>query len=413
MRLSLLIILLLLVYGFWMYPVRAQSTNPHFEIVIPKAINNSIAKNGQNNRTPDTLSVPYTDIEYDKMEVLNAAPGTKSVLFNGEGTKLYAMNLEGMSVYEFDQSTRNVTREFKFKPTKGTGWDYVKEKPIPSYQEKPVEACLSHDDKILWVSLHNAEGIVPIRIDSLDANSDTKPSTPSKMITVVYPESQATDSIYVPLIKTGKTPKIISKTADSKYLLVSNWHSYNVSVLETNINEYPFAKVVSTISVSAIPRGVVVDDKNNRSYVAIMGGASITAINNTVWMKEDDISVASNPRHIVIDSSSRLFVSYNRLGKIACIDAPTGNTLFSASTAAQPRTIILSKNHKFLFVTCYSSDTVQVFKINENGFSKVISLPCKGHPVGVDIFEDDDKLEAWVCSYSNGLINVFSFRKKR
>ncbi len=412
MRLILSIIFPLMMNGFW-NSACAQTTRPGFEIVIPKAINNSIAKNEQRNRTTDTLALPYTDIEYEKTEVLSAAPGTKSVLFNGDGSRLYAMNLEGMSVYEFDQSTRNITREFKFKPTKGTGWDYVKEKPIPSYQEKPVEACLSHDDKILWVSLHNAEGIVPIRIDSLEANSYTKPATPFKLIRVVYPENEAKDSIYVPLIKTGKTPKIISRTADSKYLLVSNWHSYNVSVLETNINEYPFAKVVSTIPVSAIPRGVAVDDRNNRSYVAIMGGASITAINNTVWMKEDDINVASNPRHIVIDSSSRLFVSYNRLAKIACIDGATGNTLFTASTAAQPRTIILSKNHKFLFVTCYSSDTVQVFKINETGFSKVISLPCKGHPVGVDIFEDDDKLEAWVCSYSNGLINVFSFRKKR
>ena len=125
----------------------------------------------------------------------------------------------------------------------------------------------------------------------------------------------------MPLIKTGKTPKIISKTADSKYLLVSNWHSYNVSVLETNINEYPFAKVMSTIPVSAIPRGIVVDDKNNRSYVAIMGGASIAVINNTVWMKENDMNVASNPRHIVMDTSGHLFVSYNRLAKLACIDA--------------------------------------------------------------------------------------------
>src|SRR6185295_5696396 len=142
----------------------------------------------------------------------------------------------------------------------------------------------------------------------------------SKKITVIYPGSLQKDSFYVPLIKTGKTPKIISRTIDSKYLLVSNWHSYNVSVLETNINEYPYAKVVSTIPVSSIPRGIVVDDKNNRSYVAIMGGSSIATINNSVWMKVDDINVASNPRHIVIDSSSRLFVSYNRLAKIACVD---------------------------------------------------------------------------------------------
>jgi DNA-binding beta-propeller fold protein YncE len=355
---------------------------------------------------------PYTSLTYTKTELLKAAPGTKSVLFNSQGSRLYAMNLEGMSIYEFDQPTRKVVREFKFRPTPGTGWDYVNDKPIPSYQEKPVEACLSHGDSILWVSLHNAEGIVPIRIDSLRANRPTAGDKPSKKITVVYPGSTHKDSFYVPLITTGKTPKIIARTIDSRYLLVSNWHSYNVSVLEMNKELYPFAKVIDTIPVSSIPRGIVVDDKNNKSFVAIMGGASIAVINNLEWKKQQDISVASNPRHLVMDTSGHLFVSYNKLAKIACINAATGQTLFTASTHAQPRTIFLSKNHKFLFVTCYSSDFVDVFKINDNNFEKVISLPCKGHPVGVDIFENESLLEAWVCSYSNGSISVFSFSKK-
>lgn len=390
-----------------------QQDNQGFIIKVPVAIKAVINKNTS---SPDTI-VPgqlkeYSNLIYDKKELLLAAPGTKSVLFNSNGSRLYAMNLEGMSIYEFDQLTRKVVKEFKFKPTKGVGWDYEKDKPISSYQEKPVEACLSHNDKLLWVSLHNAEGIVPIRVDSVNANLNSAKHKQLKKITVNYPGTNEKDSFYVPLIKTGKTPKIISRTADSKYLLVSNWHSYNVSVLETDTTKHPYAKVISTIPVADIPRGIVVDDKNNRSFVAIMGGASIAVINNTAWMKESDIKVASNPRHIVMDTSGRIFVSYNKLGKIACIDAGTGNTLFTASTAAQPRTIMLSKNYKFLFATCYSSDMVEVFKINDTSFSKVISLPCKGHPVGVDIFEDDNKLEAWVCSYSNGSITVFSFTKK-
>jgi 6-phosphogluconolactonase (cycloisomerase 2 family) len=357
---------------------------------------------------------PYSNLEYEKVELLAAAPGTKSVLFNSSGSKLYAMNLEGMSVYEFDQPSRKVIREFKFRRTAGTGWDYVKEKPIASFQEKPVEACFSHDDKLLWVSLHNAEGIVPIRVDSLEANI-AKPDTLKqavKKINVVYPGSNRQDSFTVPLIRTGKTPKIISRTSDNKYLLVSNWHSYNVSVLEMDKDKYPYGKVMATIPVSSIPRGIVVDDKTGKSYVAIMGGASIAVINNSVWMKEDDMPVASNPRHIVMDTSQRLFISYNRLAKVACVDAITGNTLFTASTHAQPRTIILSKNYRFLFVTCYSSDYVEVFKVNDSNFEKIASLPCKGHPVGVDVFENNEKLEAWVCSYSNGSISVFSFKKK-
>jgi DNA-binding beta-propeller fold protein YncE len=365
---------------------------------------------------------PYSFLDYNKAELLRAAPGTKSVLFNKDGSKLYAMNLEGLSIYEFDRNSRKITRQFRFKPTKGKGWDYENDTAISSVQEKPVEACLSHDDKILWVSLHNAEGIVPIWLDPINSNISTLSTALSggqgnnkqllKRIIVTYPGSTKKDSFDVPLIKTGKTPKIISKTADSKYLLVSNWHSYTVSVLEISKDQYPFGKVISTIPVSAIPRGIVVDDKNKRSYVAIMGGASLLVINNDTWKKDTILNVEANPRHIVLDSGGHLFISYNSLGKIACLDAATGKTLFTASTHGKPRTIILSKNQKFLFATCYSSDTVDVFKINESSFTKIKSLPCKGHPVGVDIFEDDQTLEAWVCSYTYGTISVFSFKKR-
>jgi DNA-binding beta-propeller fold protein YncE len=356
---------------------------------------------------------PYSDIEYDKKETLTAAGGTKSVIFNSRGTKLYAMNLEGMSVYEFDQSAKKITREFKFKPTRGTGWDYNKSRPIASFQEKPVEACLSHDDRILWVSLHNAEGIVPIWVDDFSKNVPAAdPTQKNKPVTVVYPQSSKIDSFRVPLIETGKTPKVISRTADSKYLLVSNWHSRTTSVLELNTEVSPYGKIVSTIPVSAIPRGIAVDDKNNKSYIAIMGGASLNVVNNSTWQSEKIMNVWSSPRHIVIDNEGHLFVSYNSLGTIACIDAESGNQLFTAKTHAQPRTIVLSKNQKFIFVTCYSSDYVDVYKINSDNFEKVASLPCGGRPVGVDIYEDDKKLEAWVCSYSSGSISIYSFKKK-
>lgn len=356
---------------------------------------------------------PYSKIEYKDKEVLHAASGTKSVIFNSKGSKLYAMNLEGMSVYEFDQSTRKLTREFKFTPTRGMGWDYNKSRPIASFQEKPVEACFSHGDKILWVSLHNAEGIVPIWIDDYSKNIGTSDSgQKTKPVTVIYPDTEKKDSFRVPLIETGKTPKVISKTADSKYLLVSNWHSRTTSVLQMDENAYPFGKVISTIPVSAIPRGIAVDDKNNKSYIAIMGGSSLNVVDNTTWKSESIMNVWSSPRHIVMDTSGHLFVSYNSLGTIACIEAATGKQLFTAKTHAQPRTIALSKNHKFIFVTCYSSDYLDVYKINDDNFEKVASLPCGGHPVGVDVFEDDKKVEAWVCSYSSGSISIYSFKKK-
>jgi DNA-binding beta-propeller fold protein YncE len=384
---------------------------------------------GTRQELPDTLSLtahmsidtmpvakppkPYSKLTYEHKEILTAAGGTKSVIFNSTGSRLYAMNLEGMSVYEFDQATRKLTREFKFTPTRGMGWDYNKSRPINSFQEKPEEACFSHDDKILWVSLHNAEGIVPIWVDDFSMNkSSSNPAQKTKPVTVVYPGQAKKDSFLVPLIETGKTPKVISRTADSKFLLVSNWHSRNTSVLEMSDTEYPYGKVISTVPVSAIPRGIAVDDKNNKSYIAIMGGSSLNVVDNTTWKSDTIMNVWSSPRHIVIDTSGHLFVSYNSLGTIACIDAASGKQLFTTKTHAQPRTIVLSKNHKFIFVTCYTSDYLDVYKINEDNFEKVASLPCGGRPVGVDIFEDDKTLEAWVCSYSSGSISIYSFKKK-
>ncbi|OQP59032.1 YncE family protein [Niastella populi] len=356
---------------------------------------------------------PYTRLVFRKTEHIKAAEGTKSVLFNKSGQKLYAMNLEGMSIYEFDQASRQLQREFKFKPTEATGWDYETNKPMPSYEEKPVEACLSHDDKVLWVSLHNASCIVPIPTEPVTSyKKDTSHThVKQKKIYIEYAGSTGRDSIQVPVIATGHTPKIIARTEDSKHLLVSNWHSHTVSVLTTDTAAFPYAKKVKTVPVSAIPRGIVVDDQRRKSYVAIMGGASITVLNNDTWAKEASIPVASNPRHIVLTDNGRLLVSYNRLARIACIDPTTRKTLFTAATHAQPRTIVLSKNHKFLFVTCYSSDKVEVFRLDDNSFTRIASLSCEGHPVGVDIFEDDNKLEAWVCSYNNGTINIFSFAK--
>lgn len=353
---------------------------------------------------------PYDNLIYEKTDTIKAAPGTKSVLFNPSGSKIYAMNLEGMSIIEIEQATKTIDRIFQFKATPGWGWDYVAQRKVRSYQEKPVEACFTHNGSMLWVSLHNANGIVPIWLDVKKNHSITETSaSPTKKMAIIDSKLGTIDSITVPLIETGKTPKVIASAGND--LLVSNWHSNTVSVLEIDSSHYPFAKKIKDILVPSIPRGIAVDNASQKSYIAIMGGSSIAQINSH-FDTDSLLTVEDNPRHLVLDYQGRLFVSYNKKAKVACIDPSTGKTLFEAYTHAQPRTIQLSKNQRFLFVTCYSGDYLDVYKIGDTNLQKIASLPCKGHPVGVDISENKERLEAWVCSYTNGQINVFSFKKK-
>lgn len=388
--------------SLFLYACQVASSKPTADQAIEKINKDSIVQ-------PKQSLLPYEELIYEKTDTIKAAPGTKSVLFNPSGSKIYAMNLEGMSIIEIEQATKKIDRIFQFKATPGWGWDYVTQKKVRSYQEKPVEACFTHNGSLLWVSLHNAGGIVPIWLDAEKNQRISTASVSSKKMAIIDKKLGTIDSVLVPLIETGKTPKVIASLGND--LLVSNWHSYNVSVLETDSSQYPFAKKIKDIPVPSIPRGIAVDNATHKSYIAIMGGSSIAQINGQ-WNTDLLINVEDNPRHLVLDNRGRLFVSYNRKAKVACIDPNTGKTLFETFTHAQPRTIQLSKNQQFLFVTCYSGDYLDVYKIHETNLQKIASLPCKGHPVGVDISENNERLEAWVCSYTNGQISVFSFKKK-
>ena len=354
----------------------------------------------------------YSTLVFKGSESILSSSWTKSVLFNSLGTKIYTFNLEEMSIYEFDSATRKISRKFRFKPTPSPGWNYQLNKAIPSFEEKPVEARFSNDDQILWVSLHNAGGIVAIPMDALNVKTAPKVNYPAKTIFIENVAEQSTDTIIAPFIKTGKTPKVIARTLNNKYLLVSNWHSGTISVIRTNDSLPPYGKKVRDIRTGTFPRGIAITNSDHKAYVANMGSDQISVLNTKSWKVEKKIPTNDNPRHIIADGRQRLYVSYNAPSEIACINTVNGKTLFKASTSAKPRTIALSKNNKFLFVACYEGNSVDVFRVNKNSFTKIYSIHCEGKPAGIDIREDAEKLEAWVCTYTGNSLQVLSFKKK-
>lgn len=353
----------------------------------------------------------YSKLILEQTQTIHTSYGLKSVLFNSSGSKLYALNLEAMRIYEFSQASKKMVREIVFSPTKAKGIDYSRRKPMSSFAEKPVEACFSHQDRILWVSLHNAGGVVPIFLDAPTPGKvyDLGPMHKLAFITDLLTNKR--DTISFPLIRTGETPKVIAKTADDNYLLVSNWSSKSVSILKINDTLAPYGRKIATVATSATPRGITINNRAQKSYVAIMGNNTVSVIDHKKWKIENTFIVPTNPRHLVADTASRLFISFNELSKIACLQQKTGEVLFVADTERQPRTIALSKNQRFLFVTCYGGDTIDIFEIKAKSFKRIYSLSSDGKPIGITLYEDDDQLEAWVCNFVSGSLKVFTFKK--
>ncbi|MBI4824206.1 MAG: beta-propeller fold lactonase family protein [Nitrospirae bacterium] len=342
------------------------------------------------------------EIRLLNVETIPAGAGVKSVVISSDGSKVYCMNLEGMSVYEFDRKSRTLLRKLSFIPHSGKGFDYEKKIWFNSLQEKPVEAHITHDGRFLWVSLHNAGGVV---VWDLKENAPFISDMPYKKATIeVYGDNHIVKDVRLPFIETGITPKVITSSKDGLYLFVSNWHSDTVSVIRIDSPEPRDWVKVKDIS-ARIPRGLLSDSKH--LYIAEMGNNVISVVELETLTKTSEITVGLNPRHIAF-RDGLLYTSLNIESMLAVVDTAK-NTMVKTSTCKSPRTIALTGDGKTLFAVCYNSDMLQAF--SADGLRPIGKWPSHSHPVGVDVFQDEDLIEVWVANYSSGTLKVFTFKQ--
>lgn len=347
-------------------------------------------------------------LKLNKPETIKTALGVKSVLMSPDGSKVYSINLEAMSVYEFDRASRKILRKLVFIPNPGTGFDYTRKTSIGSYQEKPVEGHFTHKGRYLWISLHNGNGVVVWDLQSGDTWREGKPFKEAWLCDVAPADKGVDEKTKIRLlwIKTGKTPKVITSSPDGRYLFVANWHSSTVSVIAIDSDNPAEWRKVKHLATGRVPRGMVVSGDSKFLYVAQMGGSGISVVDLATLRKVDEIRVGANPRHIVLGGGF-LYVSLNAGSKIVKVDMATRKVVKIAKTGKYPRTIVLSADKKTLFVVCYKSDELQAFATKN--LSLIGSWKSALHPVGVDLFAKGGKREVWVGNYSSGTIKVFGF----
>src|SRR5579872_2639723 len=282
-----------------------------------------------------------------RIQGLVAAPGNKHDIYdkaiyspksvhilektvNGKSIKkLYINSLEGGQtvVYDMNDSLKKIAvinHTFTpadsglFKETDFPGYTFKPGRTSPNvFTGKPVEMCLSNNDKYLWVPYYRRDyddhATEPSAVALIDADSDK--------IIRVFPSA--------PL------PKMVACSQDDKYISVTNWgdntvHLIDISsgdpmqfqyvahfVVDYKLNLDNFGKKVDRdVACGLCLRGTVFTPDSNYLFVGRMGGGGIAVFD--VKGKKYLGSVfgtKNNVRHLVI-SGDYLYLSSNNDGVV-------------------------------------------------------------------------------------------------
>jgi YVTN family beta-propeller protein len=267
--------------------------------------------------------------------------------------------------------------------------------PPGTVQGGPVELAFSADRTKAYTSNYSmyGPGFGHQGDDACSPSSGVDPS-------FVYRIDVATHRIDQ-VIQVGSVPKYVATTPDGRYVLVTNWCTYDLSVIDVAAG-----REVRRLPMGEYPRGIAVSPDSRRAYVTIMGGREIKVVDLASFGVATLADAGAGPRHIVTSpDGAYLYVTLNKDGRIAKIDARSGAVVATVATGSAPRSIDISVDGQSLYVVNYESSTVS--KVTTADMAEVQELPTAHHPIGITY--DRGTGRVWVACYG-GEIEIFDDR---
>jgi YVTN family beta-propeller protein len=257
----------------------------------------------------------------------------------------------------------------------------------------PVEGAVSPDHRFFYVTNYSMYGanFGPEGSDDCYGPSGLSPS-------FVYRVDLQKLAI-TGVAQVGMVPKYIAVTPDDRYILVTNWCSFDLSVIDRAT-----FKEVRRIPLGTDPRGIAVNRSSTVAYIAVMGSRDIARLdlgNFTLsWFRD----VGLSPRHVVLDPSGRyLYATLNGDNRVVKVDTTTGVVVTRVDTGSQPRSMAISSDGTALYVVNYQSNSVTKLRASDMSIVQTIETPS--HPIGITFEPANHRV--WVACYS-GEILVFA-----
>ncbi len=337
------------------------------------------------------LGAEIKSSEASKMVLVKTITGDitpKSVRASGNGLVSAHNMMYRHSITFYDAQTMEL---LKTVPDTVALSDFGLTKYSGNYRGAPVEGAYSPDGKYLYVTNYAmyGKGFNHEGHDTCSPSSNYDKSFLYRIDLSTY----SIDAIY----QVGVVPKVVQVTPDNKYVLVSNWCSYDLKVISVASQ-----KVVRTLKIGPYPRGIAVSPDASTAYVAQMGGSTIHEINLTTFT-EKLIQIGSNPRAIVLSpDGTKLYVTLNASGKVTAYDLVKRKNLGSVTTGKAARSLTISSDGTALFVVNFESGTMS--KVRASDLKVLQTVKACVQPIGVTYEPTTNR--TWVACYL-GQIKIY------
>ena len=331
-------------------------------------------------------------IATSKMKVIATLSGNispKSVLSSGTGL-VSAHNMmyrHSVTIYDTAKNALVATVPDTVRLS-----DFGYKKYSGSYKGAPVEGAFSPDGKYLYFTNYAMYG----KGFTKEGHDTCSPASgyDTSFLSRINLKSYTIDAVY----PVGSVPKVVQVTPDNKYILVSNWCSYTVTVISVESG-----KTVENIKIGRYPRGIAITRDSVYAYVAEMGGSGVHRIDLRDFSKTF-IPVGSNPRAIVLSPDEKtLYVTLNISGKVAAWNLEKNKLIKSVSTGKAARSLDISDDGSALFVVNFGSGTMS--KVRASDMKLIQTVKVCNEPIGITF--DTPSQNTWVACYG-GSIKVLS-----
>jgi YVTN family beta-propeller protein len=319
---------------------------------------------------------------------VNGSIAPKSVLASNNGLVSAHNMMYRHSVTIYDATT---TKLIATVPDTVVLSDFGFKKYSGNYKGAPVEGAFSPDGKYLYFTNYSMYG----KGFTKEGHDKCSPASgyDDSFLSRIDLATMKIDAVY----PVGSVPKVVQVTPDNKYVLVSNWCSYTVTVISVETG-----KRIKDIKIGRYPRGIEISEDSQFAYIAEMGGSNIHRIDLNDFSKTL-IPIGVNPRALELSPDGKfLYATLNSSGKVIAWNLLKNKAFKSVKTGDAARSLALSSDGTALFVVNFFSNTVS--KVRTSDMKVLQTIKVCNEPIGISY--DTSTNRTWVACYG-GSLKVF------